>query len=75
MQVFIIEAYGGPDRTDGVIRHFTVQAETFEEAVAMLRQSEHGKGFEHFELKDSAEAGAGERGIVDESDELGISSR
>ena len=49
MQIFVIEAYGGPGRTDGTVKHFTVQADSPEEAVAIVQKSAHGSAFERFE--------------------------
>jgi hypothetical protein len=50
MQIFVIEAYGGPGRTDGTVKHFTVQADSPEEAVAIVQKSAHGSAFERFEI-------------------------
>ena len=50
MQIFVIDAYGGPSKTDGAILHFTVQADSAEEAIAIVRQSPRGHTFERFEI-------------------------
>lgn len=50
MKLFTLEAYGGPRRTDGPIAHFTVHADSVDEAVELVRRSAHGHRFDHFEV-------------------------
>ena len=50
MKLFLIEAYGGPQGTDGHIRHFTVRADGFDDALALVRESPEGQRFKHFDL-------------------------
>ena len=50
MKVFMIEAYGGKQGTDGAIAMFTVHAEDVEQAIEMIRQSESGDRFGRFEI-------------------------
>ena len=69
MKVFVIEAYGGPQATNGAIRHFTVQAEDIDEAVALVRRSISGAKYARFELIEEAERAETDfSGIVDEGD-------
>ena len=50
MKIFVIEAYGGPETTDGPIVHFTVQAESVDEAVSLVRRSKSAQRFERIEV-------------------------
>jgi hypothetical protein len=69
MHIFVIEAYGGPARTDGVIRHFTVQAESAEEAVQIVRESPRGLSFQHFEIvSETPSFEPDQPSIIEESD-------
>jgi hypothetical protein len=69
MHIFIVEAYGGPDRTDGVIRNFTVQADSAEEAIEIVRQSPRGQDFRHFEIVSETPAFEPDQpSILEESD-------
>jgi hypothetical protein len=69
MHIFVIEAYGGPARSDGAIRHFTVQAESADEAVAIVRQSPRGQPFERFEIVSETPAFEPDQpSIIEESD-------
>jgi hypothetical protein len=69
MHIFIIDAYGGPGRTDGVIRHFTVQAESAEEAVEIVRGSPRGQSFQRFEIVSETPAFEPDQpSIIEESD-------
>jgi hypothetical protein len=52
VRLFVIEACGGPGRTDGAIKHFTVQANDPEEAVQIVQRSEKGRDFERLEIVD-----------------------
>ena len=69
MRIFMIEAYGGKESTDGAIHHFGVQAETLDEAIDIVRQSARGRRYERFEAtEETAEFEAGEPGIISEGD-------
>ena len=69
MKLFLIEAYGGPQGTDGHIRHFTVRADGFDDALALVRESPEGQRFKHFDLiEESAEFEADEAGIIEAGD-------
>ncbi len=69
MKLFVIEAYGGPEATNGGIRHFTVQADDIDQAVALVRRSIGGAKYARFELiEESEQAETDFAGIVDEGD-------
>ncbi len=69
MKVFIIEAYGGPQTTDGAIAHFTVQATTAEGAIDVVRRSSAGIRYARFEIvEETKELEAEEPGIIAEND-------
>ncbi len=69
MRIFMIEAYGGEGSTDGAIRHFTVQAESLDEAIEIVRHSRLGQGYQRFDATEqTGEFEAGEPGIITESD-------
>ena len=59
MRTFIIEAYGGQGLTNGPIAHFTVSAETLDEALALLRQSNVDR-FARFDVVQEGEEFEGE---------------
>ena len=68
MKLFLIEAYGG-SRTDGAIHHFTVRANTLDEAMTLARQSKEGGRYGRFDLiEESAEFKADEPGIIEAGD-------
>jgi len=48
MKMFTIEAYGGQQSTDGPIAHFTVHAESIDEAINLVRLDALGRRFAHF---------------------------
>lgn len=50
MKLFTIEAYGGPQSTNGPIAHFTVHADSVDEAVELVRHSGGGHRFHRFEV-------------------------
>ncbi len=67
MKIFIIEAYGGKESTDGPIANFTVQAPSVDEAVELVRHSRHGQRFERFEvMEETGEFDVDEPGIIAE---------
>lgn len=67
MKVFIVEAYGGPQSTDGAISHFTVQAATAEGAIDVVRRSSAGIRYGRFEVvEETKELEAEEAGIIAE---------
>ncbi len=67
MKTFIIEAYGGHHAADGPVRHFTVQADTREAAIAMVKQSWSTQVYGRFDTVDEVEESDEEApGIVDE---------
>ena len=69
MHIFVVEAYGGPGRTDGLIRNFTVQAESADEAVEIVRRSPRGHSFQRFEIVDESPAFEPDLpSIIEESD-------
>ena len=69
MRIFVIEAYGGQASTDGAIRHFTVQAESLDEAIEIVRRSRLGQGYQRFDATEqTGEFEAGEPGIISEGD-------
>lgn len=66
MKLFLIEAYGGPRGTDSRIHHFTVRANTLDQAIALARQSEEGARYERFDLiEESAEFKGDAPGIIE----------
>jgi len=69
MRVFIVEAYGGPQSTDGAIAHLTVQAATAEDAIDIVRRSRAGIRYGRFEVvEETKELEAKEPGIIAEND-------
>ncbi len=69
MKIFIIEAYGGKQTTDGSIAHFTVHADNLDHAIDLVRQSSHGQRYAHFEVvEETAEFNAEEPGIIAEAE-------
>jgi hypothetical protein len=66
MRTFIIEAYGGKGLTNGPIAHFTVSAETLDDALELLRQS-NAERFARFDVVQEGEEFEGEeRRIVEQ---------
>ena len=55
MKIFIIEAYGGDQTTDGPIAHFTVNADDVDGAMDIVRHSRHGHRFSRFEAVEETE--------------------
>jgi len=69
MKLFIIEAYGGVQTTDGPIAHFTVNAMHAEDAIDIVRRSRQGQRFSHFEAAEATEEfEADEPGIIAEGE-------
>jgi hypothetical protein len=69
MRIFLIEAYGGKEAIDGAIHRFTVQAETLDEAMHIVRRSAAGQRYNRFEaVEETGEFEAGEAGIIAEAD-------
>jgi hypothetical protein len=69
MKQFVIEAYGGPQATNGSVRHFTVQAEDIDEAVALVRRSISGAKYARFDLiKEADRPETSSSGIVGEGE-------
>jgi hypothetical protein len=69
MRLFIIEAFGGPHSTNGRIAHFTVQADSAEEALELVQNSPGGARFVNFDIVSAGtEPMAGEASIVEEED-------
>lgn len=69
MKVFVIEAYGGKQTTDGSIAHFTVCAESVDDAVAIVRQSNRGLRYDRFDvIEETAELRSDEPGIIAEGE-------
>ena len=69
MKVFVIEAYGGKESTDGAIVHFTVNADSAAEAVEVLRRSIHGLLYKRFDVvEEAAELEAEGPGIIAEGE-------
>ncbi len=55
MKLFLIEAYGLKG-TDGAIHHFTVRANSLDQAIALVRESGEGSRYGQFDLiEESAE--------------------
>ncbi len=76
MKLFLIEAYGSATSTDGQIHHFTVRADSLEDAIDLVRQDPEGQGFRHFDLiEESAEFEAEEPAIIDAGDGSYLESR
>jgi hypothetical protein len=69
MRIFLIEAYGGKDAIDGAIHQFTVQAETLDETLEIVRHSAQGQRYDRFEVvEETEEFEPGEPGIIGEAD-------
>ncbi len=69
MKIFVIEAYGGKQTTDGSIAHFTVHADSLGDAIDLVRQSSHGRRYAHFEaVEETGEFDAEEPGIIAEGE-------
>jgi hypothetical protein len=69
MRIFMIEAYGGKGSTDGAIHHFSVQAETLDEAIDIVRRSAQGQRYQRFEATEqTGDFEAGEPGIISAGD-------
>jgi len=49
MKIFVIEAYGG-EHTDGAICHFTVQAESVNQALDLVRATPRAQKLDRFEV-------------------------
>jgi hypothetical protein len=54
MKMFVIEAYGGRQSTDGPIARFTVHAESIDEAINLVRHSTLGGRFDHFDVMEES---------------------
>ena len=63
MKTFIIEAYGGHHAADGPVRHFTVQADTREAAIAMVKQSWSTQVYGRFDAVEEIEDPARRRRV------------
>ena len=59
MRIFVIEAYGGKGLTNGPIAHFTVSAESLDDALDLLRQSNANR-FARFDVVQEGEEFEGE---------------
>jgi hypothetical protein len=72
MHIFMIEAYG-EGSTDGAIHHFTVQAETLDEAIDIVRRSAQGQRCQRFDATEHRrDFEAGGPGIISEGNGPGI---
>jgi len=68
MRIFIIEAYGGKGLTNGPIAHFTVSAETLDQALELLRRGNTDR-FARFDVVQEGEEFEGEeQGIIGQGD-------
>lgn len=68
MKIFVIEAYGGA-HTDGPICHFTVRAETPEEALDFARQRATARMLDRLELvEETPDFEADTNGIISEAE-------
>lgn len=66
MRIFIIEAYGGEGLTNGPIAHFTISAETLDQALELLRR-ENADRFARFDVvQEGEEFEAEAQGIIDQ---------
>ncbi len=69
MKLYLIEGYGGTHGINGKIHHFTVRADELEDAVALLRASEEGAHYRHFDLiEESVDFPADEPAIIEEGE-------
>jgi hypothetical protein len=50
MRIFVIEAYGGREGSDGPMMNFAVHAATLDEAIGAIRSSPRGQRFGRFEV-------------------------
>ena len=65
MRLFVIEAYGGKEHTDGPIAHFTVSAATIEEAIEFVRETDGARRFARIDVvQEGKEFEGAETGIV-----------
>jgi hypothetical protein len=68
MKIFVIEAYGGA-HSDGPICHFTVQAESLNEALELVRQTPRATALDRFEVvEETPEYEADTPGIISQED-------
>ncbi|MFZ5791918.1 MAG: hypothetical protein ACOY3L_14595 [Pseudomonadota bacterium] len=68
MKIFVIEAYGGV-HADGPICHFTVRAETPEEALDFVQRSAKAKMLDRLELvEETPDFEADINGIISEEE-------
>jgi hypothetical protein len=69
MKMFVIEAYGGKQTTDGPIAHITVNADSAADAIDVVRHSSLGQRYTRFEIvEETSEFEAEEPGIIAESE-------
>jgi hypothetical protein len=67
MRLFVIEAYGGKGLTNGPIAHFTVAANTIEEAIEFVRKNDGAGRFARVDVVQEGEEFEGEeQGIVEQ---------
>ena len=68
MRIFVIEAYGGPGRTDGAIARFAVHADSLDQAINVIRHSAGGHDYNRFEMvEETGEFESDTPGIIEES--------
>lgn len=69
MKMFVIEAYGGKQTTDGPIAHLTVNADSPAHAIDVVRHSSLGQRYARFEVvEETEEFEAEEPGIIAETE-------
>jgi hypothetical protein len=67
MRIFVIEAFGGREATDGGIARFTVHADTVDEAIDVIRHSATGQRYDRFEvIEETGDFEADTPGIIEE---------
>lgn len=67
MRSFVIDAYGGPQGTDGGVVRFTVHADSIDEAIEDIRGTSGGQHYDRFELvEETGEIDEDIAGIVEE---------
>lgn len=69
MKLFVIEAYGGKDSTNGHIHHFMVQADTLDDAIALIKENARPAQYARFDVvEEEREIEAEEAAILEEAD-------
>ena len=68
MKIFVIEAYGGK-HSDGPICHFTVQAESVDQALELVRATPRAQSLDRFEVvEETPDYETDMPGIIDQGD-------